>query len=86
MARIGETPCWNPRCGCTDAPVYRTSGGRLAIKCHKCGAEPWLPLGTKAHRDGTELTKMDEGQPTPTPPTSSPPAAPPASRRMTLLG
>lgn len=85
MARIGETPCWNPRCGCTDAPVHRTSGGRLSIKCHKCQGEAWLPIGTKAHRDGTELTKMDEGGTPPGTP-SAPAPTPPAPRRMTLLG
>jgi len=98
MARIGETKCWNPRCGCTDAPVHRTSGGRLSIKCHKCQGEAWLPIGTKAHRDGTELTKLDEGgtppsgTPSGTPsargsaPSTPPTPATPTPRRMTLLG
>lgn len=59
MARIGETKCWNPRCGCTDAAVHRTAGGKLSIQCQKCGAAPWAAQGTKAFRDLMAVTKLD---------------------------
>lgn len=61
MPRIGETPCCNPACACTDATVHRTGGGKLQSKCHKCGTERWAPLGTKAHRDLLAQTALDEG-------------------------
>ena len=60
MARIGETKCWNPRCGCTDAAVHRTAGGKLSIQCHKCGAAPWAAQGTKAYRDLMAVTTLDD--------------------------
>lgn len=60
MPRIGETPCCNPACGCTDATVNRTAGGKLQSKCHKCGTERWAPLGTKAHRDLMAQTRLDD--------------------------
>ena len=60
MPRIGETPCCNPACTCTDATVNRTGGGKLQSKCHKCGTERWAPLGTKAHRDLMAQTRLDD--------------------------
>jgi hypothetical protein len=74
MPRIGETPCCNPACACTDATVNRTAGGKLQSKCHKCGTERWAPVGTKAHRDLMAQTRLDdeagpapEPEPVPTP-------------------
>lgn len=73
MARIGETPCWNPKCSCTDAAVHRTTAGKLHIQCHKCGAAPWGSIGTKAHRDIMEMVKLDEPeQHTPAPASPEP--------------
>ncbi|WP_462389408.1 hypothetical protein [Acidovorax sp. Q11] len=60
MPRIGETPCCNPACTCTDATVNQTGGGKLQAKCHKCGTERWAPLGTKAHRDLMAQTRLDD--------------------------
>jgi hypothetical protein len=60
MARIGEIGCCNPACGCTDVAVHRTAGGKLSARCHKCASERWAPVGTKAHRDMTAQTAMDE--------------------------
>ena len=78
MARIGETKCWNPRCGCTDAAVHRTAGGKLSIQCHKCGAAPWAAQGTKAYRDLMAVTTLDEdeggGGPAPAPEPAPKPA------------
>lgn len=78
MARIGETKCWNPRCGCTDAAVHRTAGGKLSIQCHKCGAAPWAAQGTKAYRDLMAVTTLDEDEDgTGAPPAPAPEPAPP---------
>lgn len=60
MARIGEIRCCNPACSCADVAVHRTAGGKLSARCHKCGTERWAPVGTKAHRDMTAQTTMDE--------------------------
>lgn len=60
MPRIGETPCCNPACTCTDATVNKTAGGKLQSKCHKCGTERWAPVGTKAHRDLMAQTRLDD--------------------------
>jgi len=65
MPRIGETPCCNPACACTDATVNQTAGGKLQSKCHKCGTERWAPLGTKAHRDLMAQTRLDDDAPEP---------------------
>ena len=79
MPRIGETPCCNPACGCTDATVNRTAGGKLQSKCHKCGTERWAPVGTKAHRDLMAQTRLDddaEGAPETEPVSAAPAPAP----------
>ena len=88
MARIGETACWNPRCGCTDAAVHRTAGGKLSIQCHKCGAAPWVPQGTKAFRDLMAVTKLDpdEGGPAPAAPAAEPAPAPPKRKATPFTG
>lgn len=88
MARIGETKCWNPRCGCADAAVHRTAGGKLSIQCHKCGAAPWASLGTKAYRDLQALTVLDEpegGAPAAPAPTPTPPPTPAPRRTSGLM-
>lgn len=92
MPRIGETPCCNPACACTDATVNQTGGGKLQAKCHKCGTERWAPLGTKAHRDLMAQTRLDDdadmapkGAP-PEPVAAPAPAAQPRARSATLLG
>lgn len=86
MPRIGETPCCNPACACTDATVNRTGGGKLQSKCHKCGTERWAPLGTKAHRDLMAQTVLDEGaapEPAPAPEPRGPvPPAPEPKKRV----
>lgn len=90
MPRIGETPCCNPACACTDATVNQTAGGKLQSKCHKCGTERWAPLGTKAHRDLMAQTRLDDDAapaPGPAPAPEPAPAPPPAAKRIhTLLG
>lgn len=92
MPRIGETPCCNPACTCTDATVNQTGGGKLQAKCHKCGTERWAPLGTKAHRDLMAQTRLDDDAvpapgPAPDPEPAPAPAPPPAAKRIhTLLG
>lgn len=91
MARIGETPCCNPACACTDATVNQTAGGKLQSKCHKCGTERWAPLGTKAHRDLMAQTRLDDDSETPeqgnAPAPVVAPAPTPAARKIhTLLG
>jgi len=78
MPRIGETPCSNPACGCTDATVNRTAGGKLQSKCHKCGTERWAPVGTKAHRDLMAQTRLDDDQPAPAADQEPAPIAEPA--------
>lgn len=77
MARIGETKCCNPACTCADAAVHRTAGGKLSVRCHKCGTERWAPVGTRAHRDLLEQTALDEVAPAAG--ADAPPAAPPAA-------
>lgn len=79
MARIGEIHCCNPACGCTDVAVHRTAGGKLSARCHKCGTERWAPVGTRAHRDMTGQTRMDESEvpaPEPAPKAPEPKGAP----------
>lgn len=79
MPRIGEIPCCNPACGCTDVAVHRTTGGKLSARCHKCATERWAPVGTRAHRDMTAQTVMDEdGAPEPAPAAKEPEPAPAA--------
>lgn len=82
MPRIGETPCCNPACGCTDATVNRTAGGKLQSKCHKCGTERWAPVGTKAHRDLMAQTRLDDDadQAPETEPVGAAPAPAPAQK------
>lgn len=60
MPRIGEIKCCNPACSCTDVAVHRTAGGKLSARCHKCATERWAPVGTRAHRDMTAQTVMDD--------------------------
>lgn len=60
MPRIGEIKCCNPACSCTDVAVHRTAGGKLSARCHKCATERWAPVGTRAHRDMSAQTVMDE--------------------------
>lgn len=90
MARIGETKCWNPRCGCTDAAVHRTAGGKLSIQCHKCGAAPWAAQGTKAYRDLMAVTTLDEdddsGGPAPAPEPAPPKPTPPKQKAGVFSG
>lgn len=91
MARIGETACWNPSCSCTDAAVHRSAGGKLSIQCHKCGAAPWVPQGTKAFRDLMAVTKLDPdeggGGPAPAvPPAPTQDPAPPKRKATPFTG
>ncbi|WP_312129359.1 hypothetical protein [Diaphorobacter nitroreducens] len=83
MPRIGEIKCCNPACGCTDVAVHRTAGGKLSARCHKCATERWAPVGTRAHRDMTAQTVMDEDEapaPEPAPKTEPAPTAAPAKK------
>lgn len=89
MPRIGETPCCNPACACTDATVNRTGGGKLQSKCHKCGTERWAPLGTKAHRDLMAQTRLDDDAdpaPEPAPKPQPAPVAKPRTASAFSLG
>lgn len=84
MARIGEIGCSNPACGCADVAVHRTAGGKLSARCHKCGTERWAPVGTRAHRDMTAQTQLDEGaEPAPAPKEPEPADPVPAKKPKT---
>lgn len=78
--RIGEMPCLNPKCGCTDVAVEETPVGTWQAKCHKCGCPTFGKRGSKWRRDMEAMTTLDADptpSPAPAPVTSTNPAPAP---------
>lgn len=80
--RIGQMPCLNPKCTCTEIAVEVTGAGTWQAKCHKCGFPTFGKLGTRFRRDMESLTTLDEDA-TPAPAPAPTPAAKPEPTQPT---
>lgn len=66
--RIGQMPCLNPECSCTDMSVEVTGAGTWQAKCHKCGFPTFGKAGTRWRRHMEAMTTLDEdAKPAPAP-------------------
>lgn len=83
--RIGEMPCLNPKCGCTDVAVEETPVGTWQAKCHKCGCPTFGKRGSKWRRDMETMTTLD-ADPSPSPAPAATPAASPAPTPAPVSG